>query len=258
MATAARAMRDLAADRIVKGATDPLKILDFPMGGIMQAANEGAGAEMSFGANIRLPFEQRANPVVENDPKLINFRYFFTRKLNFIRQSDAIVLFPGGFGTMDEGFETLTLMQTGKSRIRPLILMEPPGGSFWRTWDDYIKKHLLKNGLISRDDLHLYHHMEDPERAVQAIRRFYRNYHSSRFVQELCVIRVRHLPSETAIDALNEDYADIIEGAPFHPIEPTKEEREDEDALEYPRLGFGFDRRHYGRFRQLIDTLNSF
>lgn len=227
-------------------------------GGIMQAANEGAGRNMSFGANIQLPFEQQANPIVADDPKLINFRYFFTRKLNFIRQSDAIVLFPGGFGTMDECFETLTLMQTGKSRIRPLILLEPAGGTFWRAWDDYIQEHLLNKGLISRDDLQLYHLMENPERAVQSIQRFYRNYHSSRFVGDQCVIRLRHLPSPTAIDALNEDYADLIEGARFHVTEPTTEEQADNDALEHPRLSFGFDRRSYGRFRQLIDTLNSF
>src|SRR5882672_337353 len=180
--------------------------------GIMQAGHEGAGPEKSFGANIRLPWEQAANPIIQHDKKLITFKYFFTRKLTFVRNSDAIVLFPGGFGTMDEGYEALTLMQTGKSRIMPLVLMDRPGGAYWRTWDKHVREHLLRNGLISPEDVNLYHITDDPGHAVKFITRFYRNYHSMRFVKDLLVIRLQHKLSDTAIGGLNEDFADIITG----------------------------------------------
>jgi uncharacterized protein (TIGR00730 family) len=226
--------------------------------GIMQAGHEGAGLERSFGANIRLPWEQSANPIIQDDKKLITFKYFFTRKLTFLRHSDAIVLFPGGFGTMDEGYEALTLMQTGKSRIMPLVLMDREGGAYWRTWDKHIREHLLRNQFISPDDLHLYHVTDNTDDAVRLITRFYRNYHSMRFVHELLVIRLKHPPSQYAIDGLNEDFKDIISGEKIHIIEPTPEEREDNQYLELPRIAFGFNRRDYGRLRQLIDVLNSF
>ncbi|HTJ00904.1 MAG TPA: LOG family protein [Dongiaceae bacterium] len=225
--------------------------------GIMQAGHEGAGPEMSFGVNIRLPWEQSANPVIKEDKKLVTFKYFFTRKLIFIRHSDAIALFPGGFGTMDEGYEALTLMQTGKSQLMPLVLVDKPGGTFWKTWDKHIREHLLRDQLISPVDLNLYHITDDPDEAVRVITRFYRNFHSSRFVRELLVIRLKHAPSPTAIAAMNEDFADIITGEPFKVIEPTPEEREDNDRLELARIAFGFNRRDYGRLRQLIDVLNT-
>jgi uncharacterized protein (TIGR00730 family) len=226
--------------------------------GIMQAGHEGAGTEMSFGANIRLPWEQSANPVMLKDKKLITFKYFFTRKLTFIRHSDAIVLFPGGFGTMDEGFEALTLMQTGKAQLMPLICMDKPGGTYWKTWDQNIKEHLLRNGLISTDDLCLYQFTDSPDQAVKWITRFYRNFHSTRWVKDLLIIRLKHPPSASAIEGLNEDFSDIITGEPMHLIEPTKEEHDDRDCLNLARIAFGFDRRQYGRLRQLVDTLNSF
>lgn len=225
--------------------------------GIMQAGHEGAGLENSFGANIRLPWEQTANPVISKDKKLITFKYFFTRKLTFLRNSDAIVLFAGGFGTLDEGFEALTLMQTGKSRLMPLILLDPPGATYWNTWDRTIREHLVRNKLISPDDLHLYECTDDVDHAVKVITRFYRNYHSMRFVHDILVIRVKHLPSESAIQALNEDFADIIVGKKIHPTEPFPEEREDNQYLDLPRIAMEFDRRHYGRLRQLIDVLNT-
>ena len=227
-------------------------------GGIMQAGHEGAGAENSFGANIRLPWEQAANPVIERDKKLVTFRYFFTRKLTFLRHSDAIVLFPGGFGTLDEGYEALTLMQTGKSRLMPLVLVDRPDGTYWKTWDAHIREHLLRNQLISPDDLKLYHLTNNIDHAVRVITRFYRNYHSTRFVKDLLVIRLKHEPTPSAIEALNEDFADIITGEPFHVSPPTPDEVEDDDLLQLPRIAFGFDRRSYGRLRQLIDVLNSF
>src|SRR5213596_720050 len=176
--------------------------------GIMQAGHEGAGPEKSFGANIRLPWEQAANPIIQHDKKLITFKYFFTRKLIFLRHSDAVVLFPGGFGTLDEGYEALTLMQTGKSRIMPLVLMDRPGGAYWKTWDKHVREHLLRNGLISPEDVNLYHITDDAEHAVKFITRFYRNYHSMRFVRDLLVIRLRNKPSETATNGLNEDFSD--------------------------------------------------
>src|ERR1044071_2470383 len=147
--------------------------------GIMQAGHEGAGPEKSFGANIRLPWEQAANPIIQHDRKLITFKYFFTRKLIFLRHSDAIALFPGGFGTMDEGYEALTLMQTGKSRLMPLVLIDRPGGTYWKTWDKNIREHLLRHELISPDDLNLYQLTDNADEAVRWITRFYRNYHSS-------------------------------------------------------------------------------
>ncbi|HXG48553.1 MAG TPA: LOG family protein [Methylomirabilota bacterium] len=226
--------------------------------GIMQAGHEGAGPERSFGANIRLPWEQSANPIIQKDEKLITFKYFFTRKLTFVRHSDAIVLFPGGFGTLDEGYEALTLMQTGKSRMMPLVLIDRPGGAYWKTWDKHVREHILRNGLISPDDLNLYEVTDDVEHAVKVVTRFYRNYHSMRFVRDLLVIRLKHPPTSSAIEALNQDFADIITDVPVHPIEPTPEEREDNAFLDLPRIAFGFNRRDYGRLRHLIDTLNSF
>jgi len=226
-------------------------------GGIMQAGHEGAGPEKSFGANIRLPWEQSANPVIREDKKLVTFKYFFTRKLIFIRHSDAIVLFPGGFGTMDEGYEALTLMQTGKSQLMPLVLVDRPGGTYWKTWDRNVREHLLRDQLISPDDLNLYHITDDIDQAVKIITRFYRNFHSSRFVRDLFVIRLKHTPSPTALEALNEDFADIIAGPPIKTVKATPEEKEDGELLDLPRIGFGFNRRDYGRLRELIDVLNN-
>ena len=226
--------------------------------GIMQAGHEGAGPERSFGANIRLPWEQSANPVIQHDKKLITFKYFFTRKLTFVRNSDAIVLFPGGFGTMDEGYEALTLMQTGKSKMMPLVLMDRVGGAYWKTWDKHVREHLLRNGLISPEDVDLYHITDDVEHAVKFITRFYRNYHSMRFVRELLVIRLQHRLTETSIDGLNQDFSGIVTAGRIQEVQPTPEEREDNQFLHLPRLGFEFNKRDYGRLRQLIEVLNSF
>ena len=224
--------------------------------GIMQAGHEGAGTANSFGVNIRLPWEQGANPVIAEDKKLMSFKYFFTRKLIFIRHSDAIVLFPGGFGTLDEGYEALTLMQTGKGLLMPLVLVEPPGGTYWKAWDKYIREHLLRDGLISPEDLNFYQITHNADEAVKIITRFYRNFQSTRFVKDLLVIRVKNAPSESALAAINEDFADIVNGTPIKNIKPTPEEAEDNDNLGLARIAFGFNRHDYGRLRQLIDVLN--
>ena len=225
--------------------------------GIMQAGHEGAGPEKSFGANIRLPWEQAANPIIDKDEKLIHFKYFFTRKLTFVRHADALALFPGGFGTLDEGYEALTLMQTGKSQLMPLVLIDRPGGTFWKTWDKHMREHLLRDELISPDDLCLYQITDNTDQAVRIITRFYRNFHSSRFVKELFVIRLKHAPSDSAIEAMNEDFADINTGPPIKRITPTPEERDGNDHVDLPRIAFNFNRKDYGRLRQLIDVLNS-
>src|SRR5271170_6862031 len=170
--------------------------------GIMQAGHEGASPENSFGVNIRLPWEQSANPVIAEDKKLITFKYFFTRKLIFIRHSDAIVLFPGGFGTMDEGYEAITLMQTGKSQLMPLVLVDKSGGTYWKTWDKNIREHLLRDKLISPDDLNLDQITDNADEAVKIISRFYRNFDSTRYVKDQFVIRLKNAPAESAIAAL--------------------------------------------------------
>ncbi|HXF11065.1 MAG TPA: LOG family protein [Desulfuromonadaceae bacterium] len=224
--------------------------------GIMQAGHEGAGLENSFGVNIRLPWEQSANPLIAEDKKLMTFKYFFTRKLVFIRHSDAIALFPGGFGTFDEGFEALTLMQTGKSQLMPLVLIDKPGGTYWKTWDINIREQLLKNQLISPEDLHLYFVTDSPEEGVKEITRFYRNFQSTRFVKERLVMRLKHVPTSTALSAMNKDFSDIIVDGKIEVIQATPDEVEDNDNLELKRIAFNFNRRDYGRLRQLVDILN--
>ncbi|HTR41941.1 MAG TPA: LOG family protein [Pseudomonadales bacterium] len=226
-------------------------------GGIMQAGHEGAGPAKSFGVNIRLPWEQAANPVIAEDKKLVTFKYFFTRKLIFIRHSDAIVLFPGGFGTFDEGYEALTLMQTGKAQLMPLVLMDKPGGNFWKTWDANVRDHLLKAKLISPDDTSLYQIARDVDDAVNIITRFYRNFHSTRFVKDLLVIRLKTAPGASALAAMNNDFADIITEGKIEPIKATEDEIEDNDHLDLARIAFAFNRRDYGRLRQLIEVLNA-
>jgi hypothetical protein len=157
---------------------------------------------------------------------------------------------------MDEGYEALTLMQTGKSQLMPLVLMDRPGGNYWKTWDKHVREHLLRDELISPDDLHLYQIADGPGHAVKIITRFYRNFQSTRFVKELFVIRLKNAPSESALEALNEDFADIVVGPPIRSIGPTTEEIADNDHLDLPRIAFNFNRRDYGRLRQLVDALN--
>ena len=224
--------------------------------GIMGAAQGGAGRDSSFGVNIRLPLEQDANVVIAGDPKLINFRYFFTRKVVFVKEAHAIALFPGGFGTHDEGFEALTLMQTGKGEILPVVFVDAPGGSYWSEWIGYLGSHLRGRGMIGEEDLSLFRVTDDLDTAVQEIAGFYRNYHSSRYVDELLVLRVRCGPDEEQLDALNREFSDILAGGKIE-VRPVLS-REAGEVDHYPRVTLRFNHVNVGRLRQLIDRLNSF
>jgi uncharacterized protein (TIGR00730 family) len=225
--------------------------------GIMSAGIEGAGTENSFGVNIRLPFEAATSQFIADDPKLINFRYFFTRKLAFMKESHGFVLLPGGFGTMDEAFELLTLVQTGKSLPAPIVLLEVPGGTYWASWRDFVCNELAGRRLISPDDLHLVRITDDVEDAVAEIEGFYANYHSLRFVDRALVIRLRTLPSETDLKRLNEEFADIVTSGRIEAAQPSPPEVADHDHVDLARLRFRFDRTHWARLRKLIDALNA-
>jgi uncharacterized protein (TIGR00730 family) len=224
--------------------------------GVMEGAQEGAGGERSFGVNIRLPFEAQPNPYIAEDPKLINFKYFFTRKLMFIKEADAFVLLPGGFGTLDETFELLTLIQTGKSDLHPILLLDPPGGTFWPAFERFIQERLIGGGYVSAGDGSLYKITDDLHVAVEEIQRFYRVYHSQRFVSGRLILRLKAMPGEESLKKLTEEFAEILTHGEIEPVEPSPEELRDDDACDLPRIGLWFDRMNYGRLRQLIDRLN--
>ena len=226
-------------------------------GGIMRACNEGSGRERSFGINIRLPFEQAPNEFIHRDPKLVNFKYFFTRKLMFVKEADAIALFPGGFGTHDEGFEALTLLQTGKSKLVPVVFVDAPGGRYWKQWRDYVVDHLLNESLISPADMRLFKVTDDVEEAIAEITTFYRRYHSSRYVRDRFVIRLVEPLSDVRVASLNEEFADIVDGAPIVQTEALTEEAGEPEIAHLPRLVFTFPRRQFGRLRMLIDAINA-
>ncbi|MGQ0679107.1 MAG: TIGR00730 family Rossman fold protein [Actinomycetota bacterium] len=223
--------------------------------GIMEAGHEGAGGDRSFGVNILLPFEASANPVIAGDPKLINFKYFFTRKLMFIKESDAFVLMPGGFGTLDEAFELLTLIQTGKSDLHPIVMLDVAGGTYWKSFDRYLKEELLAHGYISGSDLALFKYTDNIAEAVEEIERFYRVYHSQRYVNDRLVLRLTAMPSAQDLVRLSGEFADILQG-PIVPTEPSSGEIRDNDVLELPRIALNFNRIYAGRLRLLVDRLN--
>ncbi len=224
--------------------------------GSMEAANEGAGAAKSFGVNIRLPFEAEANPVLADDPKLINFKYFFTRKLMFIKEASAFVLLPGGFGTMDEAFELLTLIQTGKSDMHPVVLLDPPGGTYWPSFLEFVTRDLVDRGYVSAEDLDLFTVTDSVEEAAAEIGTFYSNYDSLRFVGNRLVLRLHHRPDAAMLESLSESFSDILVDGAIEPTEPLKPEVNDADMLDKQRIIMHFDRMSYGRLRQLIDALN--
>jgi uncharacterized protein (TIGR00730 family) len=223
--------------------------------GIMRACQEGAGRERSFGLNIRLPFEQKANDIIAGDPKLVTFRYFFTRKLLFVKEANAVVMFPGGFGTHDEAFEVLTLIQTGKAPIVPILFIDAPGRPFWQQGLQYIRDRLLAGGLISEEDLNLFRATDDVDDAVAEISRFYRVYHSARYVGDELILRLQREPSEDVLQRLSTEFADIILRGTLRMSGPLPEEI---DAIhpELPRLVFHFNRINYGRLRKLINAVN--
>jgi uncharacterized protein (TIGR00730 family) len=225
--------------------------------GIMRACQEGAGRERSFGVNIKLPFEQDPNEFIHGDPKLVNFRYFFTRKLMFVKEADAIVLFPGGFGTHDEGYEALTLAQTGKMNPLPIVFLDTPRGTYWKSWLQYVRDHLLRRGLISEEDLALFKTTTSVEEAVEEITGFHRVYHSSRYVGRLWVVRLNRRIPGNVVDDIARDYAALIETGRVEQRDALPEEHETEPELDHlPRLVFAARRVGFGLRRQLIDRLN--
>ncbi len=224
--------------------------------GIMEAGNRGAGEGGSFGLGIRLPMEPEANRYIRRQDRLISFKYFFTRKLVFIKESDAVVLFPGGFGTMDECFELLTLLQTGKCDPRPVVLMDPPDSHFWEEWLGFVEKHQAESGLIKPEDLSFLSRASHPEAAIDEIDRFYSNYHSSRYWGQDLLIRLTHRPTSDQLDAWTRSFGDIIQTGEMRPTELPPEDREDPLLATLHAVRFRFDRRNLSRLRQLINVIN--
>lgn len=228
-------------------------------GGIMQAGNEGAGAENSFAVNIRLPFEQETNPVMSKDDKVLTYKYFFNRKVAFLKEANAVALFPGGFGTLDEAMETLTLIQTGKNPPVPLVLIDDDAGDYWGPWFEFVKKTLYAKGMISGEDFSLFTITSDPEEAVRVIDEFYRIYHSSRFIGDRLVIRLNRSLSEDDVKTLGEEFGEIIQpGGHLQLGTAFPEEQDEPDLFHLPRLSFPFSQRNFGLLKAFIRRINSF
>jgi uncharacterized protein (TIGR00730 family) len=224
--------------------------------GIMEAGHVGAGKENSIGVNILLPFEQSANAIIANDFKLMHLKYFFTRKLLFVKESNAIALFPGGFGTLDEGFEVLTLMQTGKSHLFPIVMVDEPGGDYWLHWLRYVEGALLARGMICPADMALFKVTDSVDEAVAEVLNFYRVYHSMRYVGGDLVLRLKRSLRPEFLARIQDEFADILEGGQFELTMALPEEANDTDVATLPRLRFRFDRKSLGRLRMLIDLIN--
>lgn len=223
--------------------------------GVMRACQKGAGRERSFGINIRLPFEQRPNEFIADDAKLVTLKYFFARKLLFVKEADGIVLFPGGLGTLDEAFESLTLVQTGKTVPVPIVLLDVPGGTYWSAWRE-LAADLVRKGLVSPEDLSLFRATDDVDEAVREIRSFYRVFHSSRYVGDRLVIRLQHAISDETLERLHHDFGDLLSSGGFQVAQALPEEHPDQTAS-LPRLVLHFNRANFARLRQMIDVLNS-
>ena len=224
--------------------------------GIMAAGMEGAGRDKSIGVNIRLPLEQGANAFIAQDPKLVEMRYFFTRKLMLIKESDGYVVMPGGFGTLDEGYELLTLLQTGKAEPAPVVMLDVPGGTYWQAWEEFLRAEVEPRGLISPEDRALFMITDDVAAATSEILGFYRNYHSCRWVGDLLVMRLTTVPDKEQLLELNRTFSDIVASGSLRLAKPFPPERSDDDHLDLPRIAFRFDKTHYGRLRQLINAVN--
>jgi len=224
--------------------------------GIMEAGIEGAGVENSFGVGIQLPFEAATTQFLADDPKLINFRYFFTRKLTFVKEADGFVLLPGGFGTLDEAFELLTLVQTGKAQINPIVLLDVPGGTYWHRWLEFISAELGARSYISPGDTTLFRITDDTSVALDELTGFYTNYHSQRYVDGELVLRLQREPEPDLVDRLNAEFADIILRGRIERIDATRIEVAERDVPDLPRLRFRFDRHGYARLRAMVDAIN--
>ncbi len=244
--------RDLAASMAAAG----WMVVTGAGPGIMAAGMEGAGKDLSIGVNIRLPQEPGANAFIAQDPKLVEMRYFFTRKLMLIKESDAYVVVPGGFGTLDEGFELLTLLQTGKAEPAPVVMLDVPGGTYWKGWLDFLDQQVTPTGMIAAEDRSLFLVTDDVATATAEILGFYRNYHSCRWVGDVLVLRFVRAPDKDELAELNRSFADITVGGTLRRAKPFPPEVSDSDHLELGRVAFRFDRLHYGRLRQLIDACN--
>ncbi|MEZ6058165.1 MAG: TIGR00730 family Rossman fold protein [Planctomycetaceae bacterium] len=225
-------------------------------GGIMEAAHVGAGRKMSMGLNIVLPFEQEANYVINDDEKLVNLKYFFTRKLLFVKEVHAVVLFPGGFGTQDELFETLTLVQTGKRDLMPIVLVDEPGGGYWAAWLKFAEAELRETGLISPDDFSLFCITDKVGTAVNEVLGFYSVYNSMRYIRDELYLRLHRPVGATLLDELNRDFADIIESGTIREVEPHPFESDEPHLADLHRIAFKFNRHDTARLRQLVDRIN--
>jgi hypothetical protein len=225
--------------------------------GIMAAGTEGAGADMALGVDIRLPFESVSHPELAAEGRLVEMKYFFTRKLMLIKESSGFAVLPGGFGTLDEAFELLTLLQTGKAEPAPIVLLDIPGEPYWEAWEAFVGGEVIRRGLASAEDSSFYRITDDVSVAVDAILGFYRNYHSRRFVGPVMVLRLRTAPSERELVQLNDDFADICSAKGIWRTQPLGPERHDKDNLELPRIALELNLKFQGRLRQLIDALNA-
>jgi uncharacterized protein (TIGR00730 family) len=224
--------------------------------GIMAAGHVGAGLEASMGLNILLPFEQSANDVIDGDPKLVTMKYFFTRKLMFVKECSAVVSLPGGFGTLDETAEVLTLLQTGKQTMLPVVLLDEPGGDYWQHFGEFIDSTLLADGMISQEDRALYRITDSVDTAVEETLKFYRVYHSMRYVGDTLVLRVCHKLTEQQLSQLNENFADILVSGTIEQVPALPEEANEPELAHFPRIKLRFDRKQLGRLRMLIDAIN--
>jgi uncharacterized protein (TIGR00730 family) len=222
----------------------------------MEAGHRGAGRESSMGLNIMLPFEQSANPVIAGDPKLVHMKYFFTRKLMFVKECDAVVCLPGGFGTLDEAMEVITLLQTGKRDMIPVVLLDPPGGQYWPALTDFIDNQLLKGRMISPEDLNLYKVTDDFKVARDEVLQFFRVYHSMRYVKQDLVFRLQEPLHPLLLEAINREFVDLVSDGGFQQREALPLERDETDIAHFPRLVFRFNRRNLGHLRLLIDAIN--
>ncbi len=225
-------------------------------GGIMAAGHLGAGRENSMGLNIMLPFEQTTNTVVAGDSKLVHMKYFFTRKLMFVKESNAICLLPGGFGTLDEGLEVLTLLQTGKRDMVPVVFLDQPGGTYWRSFHQFIEEHLLRRGMIEPQDLSLLKLTDDVDEAIEEVLGFFRVYHGMRYVRDKLVFRLTRRPSPECVEQINDRFGEILVRGRFRIGGPLSGEKDEPELAKLPRLIFHFNRYDFGRLRQLIDWLN--